>query len=90
MGIIRMYSKTATIQIMRELNFEMSHPAKGRDTKDPNGNPINTVPNSASVKCKRYLKSGILVAQVAKFNPHNKNRTPILKRFLINGFIPII
>lgn len=74
----------------RELNLEMSQPANGRDTNEPNGNPIKTVPNSASVKCNRYLKSGIRVAHVAKFKPQSKNKIPMLNLFFISRLIPII
>ena len=76
--------------MMRELNLEISHPAKGSDTNDPNGNPIKTVPNSASDKCNKYLKSGIRVAHVAKFKPQSKNKIPMLNLFFISWLIPII
>ena len=76
------------MQMMRELNFAINQPAKGNETNEPSGNPINTVPNSASDKASKYLKSGIRVAQVAKFNPHNKKSIPMLKRFFTNSLIP--
>ncbi len=68
-----------------EAYFVRSQPAMGRETNEPIGKPINTVPNSASESCRVLLKSGIRVAHVAKFNPHIKNKIPILKRdFFIN------
>jgi len=51
----------------------INQPAKGKDTSDPMGNPIKIVPNSESFNCNFSLKSGILVAQLAKFIPQRKN-----------------
>lgn len=87
MGMMIMYKKTARMHITLELNFEISQPAIGNDTREPKGKPIKTLPNCASDRFKKYLKSGIRVAQVAKFNPHKKNKIPMLRRFLTNSLM---
>ncbi len=74
--------KTASKHIILELYLAINIPAKGNDTKEPIGSPINTVPNAASERCNNCLKSGILVAQLAKLNPHNKKSIPIPTRDL--------
>jgi hypothetical protein len=89
MGIIRIYIITANTDIIRELTLDISHPAKGKDTREPIVKPNHIVPNSASLNAKLDLKSGIRVAHVAKFNPHNKNKIPILIRFLIKLIIEV-
>jgi hypothetical protein len=84
LGITTIYMTKATIEIHLEAYFVNNHPAMGNDTREPMGSPINRAPNSASESCKYALKSGIRVAQVAKFIPQIKNKIPILKRaFLI-------
>lgn len=72
-----MYIQTAIKHIIFELYLAINHPANGSDTNEPIGSPISTVPSSASVKFRSFLKSGILVAHVAKFIPHKKNKIPI-------------
>jgi hypothetical protein len=76
-GKIKIYSTIASRQMILELYRAINQPARGRDTMDPMGNPMRILPNSASDKDKNSLKSGIRVAQEAKFNPHNKNKTLI-------------
>ncbi len=76
--------------MIRELNFDINQPAIGSETNEPKGKPMRTVPNSASDKCNKYLKSGIRVAHVAKFKPQSKKSIPILMRFFTIGLILII
>ena len=84
-GITITYSTIAMIQIQREAYLVNNQPAIGKETNEPIGSPIRTVPNCASERLKNDLKSGIRVAQVAKFKPQIKNKIPILKRaFFIN------
>jgi hypothetical protein len=79
---------TAMIHIHREAYFVNNQPAIGKETNEPIGSPIKTVPNCASERAKKDLKSGIRVAQVAKFNPQIKNKIPILNlAFFINPTI---
>jgi hypothetical protein len=72
-GIINMYIIMAVKHIHFDSYFVINQPASGSDMSDPMGNPINIVPNSESDKCSLSLKSGILVAQLAKFIPQRKN-----------------
>jgi hypothetical protein len=81
-GKMRMYNRTAKRQIYADSNLEINQPAKGRETMDPIGKPIKIVPKAASERDRVSLKSGIRVAQVAKFNPHRKNKIPMEYRFL--------
>ena len=74
---MQVYKQTANKHITFELYFAINQPANGNDTNEPIGSPISIVPNSASVRFKTFLKSGILVAHVAKFKPHKKNKIPI-------------
>jgi hypothetical protein len=82
---MKIYSNTANKQMYADSNLEINQPAKRNDTIDTIGSPINTVPNAASDSNKDSLKSGIRVAQLAKFNPHRKNRIPMEYRFLFIG-----
>lgn len=76
-GITTTYMQTAIKHIILELYLAINQPARGNETSDPIGNPIKTVPNVASDKCNNCLKSGMRVAQVAKFKPHKRNKIPI-------------
>ena len=88
LGMTITYIATAMMHIQREAYFVNNQPAIGNDTNEPIGNPIKTVPNCASERPKKDLKSGIRVAQVAKFKPQIKNKIPILKRaFFINSTV---
>ena len=81
MGNINMYITMAVKHIHFDSYFVINQPAKGNDTSDPIGKPIKIVPNSESDKCSLSLKSGILVAQLAKFIPHKKNNKLMEARF---------
>lgn len=71
---------TANKHIILELYLAINKPANGNETSEPIGRPIKTVPKAASERCNNCLKSGILVAQLAKLNPHNKKRIAIPTR----------
>ena len=73
MGIINMYITIAVKHIHFDSYFVINQPANGNDMSDPIGKPSKIVPNSESVKCNFSLKSGILVAQLAKLIPQRKN-----------------
>ena len=82
MGIINMYITMAVKHIHFDSYLVINQPAKGSDTSDPIGNPSKIVPNAESVKFNFSLKSGILVAQLAKFIPQRKNSKLIDALFL--------
>jgi hypothetical protein len=73
MGMINMYITIAVKHIHLDSYFVINQPASGNEMRDPIGNPNKIVPNSESVKCNFSLKSGILVAQLAKLIPQRKN-----------------
>lgn len=73
MGMMNMYITIAVKHIHLDSYFVINQPASGNEMRDPIGNPNKIVPNSESVKCNFSLKSGILVAQLAKLIPQRKN-----------------
>ena len=77
-----MYITIAVKHIHFDSYFVINQPAKGNDISDPIGKPNKMVPNSESVKCNFSLKSGILVAQLAKFIQQRKNSKLIDALFL--------